>query len=67
MKAKLMVAAMVAAFVGMVLSSPPAMSKPEFAKKEGKPCTNCHVKAGKPDLNDIGKCYKEKKSLDDCK
>jgi len=33
-------------------------AKPEYAKKEGKKCTYCHVTAGKPDLNDTGKCYK---------
>ena len=34
-------------------------AKPAYAKKEGnKKCTYCHVTAGKPDLNDTGKCYK---------
>jgi len=33
-------------------------AKPAYAKKEGKKCTYCHVAAGKPDLNDTGKCYK---------
>lgn len=33
---------------------------PTYAKKEGgAKCTVCHVAAGKKDLNDIGKCYKE--------
>ncbi len=36
----------------------------EFGKKEGKPCTTCHVTAGKKDLNDTGKYYKEKKTLE---
>jgi hypothetical protein len=36
-----------------------ATAKPEYAKKEGKPCTFCHVKAGQKDLNDTGKYYKE--------
>ena len=46
---------------------PLAKAKPEYAKKEGKPCTYCHVKAGSKDLNDIGKCYKEKNhSLEGC-
>ena len=34
-------------------------AKPEYSKKEGKPCTFCHVKAGSKDLNDAGKYYKE--------
>ena len=33
-------------------------AKPEYSKKEGKKCAYCHVTAGKPDLNDTGKCYK---------
>lgn len=36
----------------------------EIGKKEGKPCTTCHVKAGKKDLNDVGNYYKEKKTLE---
>lgn len=35
-----------------------ATAKPEYAKKEGKPCTFCHVKAGSKELNDAGKYYK---------
>jgi len=31
---------------------------PAYAKKEGKKCVFCHVTAGKPELNDTGKCYK---------
>lgn len=38
----------------------------EVGKKEGKPCTHCHTKAGSKDLNDTGKCYKEKGSLGGC-
>ncbi|MGA2984181.1 MAG: hypothetical protein ABSG32_10210 [Terriglobia bacterium] len=34
-------------------------AKPAYAKKEGKGCKYCHVAAGKPDLNDTGKCYKD--------
>ena len=43
-------------------------AKPAYAKKEGKKCTYCHTAAGKPDLNDTGKCYKENDhSLEKCK
>jgi len=44
-------------FCGCLLSL--ATAKPEYAKKEGKPCTFCHVKMGSKDLNDAGKYYKE--------
>jgi len=46
-----------AIFSGMVMSL--ATAKPEYAKKEGKTCTFCHVKMGSKDLNDAGKYYKE--------
>jgi hypothetical protein len=36
-----------------------ATAKPEYAKKESKPCTFCHVKMGSKELNDAGKYYKE--------
>lgn len=38
---------------------PLATAKPEYAKKEGKKCTFCHVKMGSKELNDAGKYYKE--------
>lgn len=41
-------------------------AKPEYTKKESKPCTTCHVKASSKELNDVGKCYEKKKSLKDC-
>lgn len=36
-----------------------AQAKPEYAKKEHKACTFCHVKMGSKELNDTGKYYKE--------
>ncbi len=46
---------------------PLAKAKPEYSKKEGKKCDYCHVKMGSKDLNDTGKCYKEKNhSLEGC-
>lgn len=44
-----------------------SLAKPEYQKKENKPCATCHVKAGSKDLNDTGKCYKENDhKLDKC-
>lgn len=60
MKAKMMIASVVVAFFGVVLFSTAAMSKPEFAKATGQQCTACHVQAGKPELNAVGKCVKGK-------
>ena len=41
-------------------------AKPEYAKKEGVKCVACHTAMGKKDLNDVGKCYKDKKDLKVC-
>jgi hypothetical protein len=54
----------VVGLAGLVLTSVNSSAKPEYAKKESKSCTFCHVKAGSKDLNDAGKFYKEHKSLD---
>jgi hypothetical protein len=54
----------VIALAGLVVSSTSSYAKPEYGKKEKKSCTFCHVKAGSKDLNDAGKYYKEKKSLE---
>lgn len=45
--------------MGLAVSTTSSFAKPEFAKKEGKTCTFCHVKMGSKDLNDGGKYYKE--------
>lgn len=44
--------------------STPTQAKPEFTKKEKKSCTHCHTTAKGPDLSDVGKFYKEKKTLE---
>jgi len=49
-------------FCGCLLTL--ATDKPEYAKKEGKPCTFCHTKMGSAEvmakeLTDAGKYYKE--------
>jgi hypothetical protein len=48
---------------GIVLSSTVSFAKPEYSKKEKKPCTACHVKTGAKELNDTGNYYKEHKEL----
>ena len=51
----------------LILVASFSMAKPEYAKKEHKSCTFCHVKAGQPALNDMGKCYaKNNHSLTKC-
>ncbi|HWB95350.1 MAG TPA: hypothetical protein VG672_01570 [Bryobacteraceae bacterium] len=47
-------------FAGLLVStSSLSFAKPEYSKKEKKPCTTCHVKTGSKELNDGGKYYKE--------
>jgi hypothetical protein len=36
-----------------------ANARPQYAKKEGKACTFCHVKVGSKELTDAGKYYKD--------
>jgi cytochrome c553 len=58
---------LVASFVLAVAAASVVNGKPEYTKKEKTPCTTCHVKAGSKDLNDVGKCYAEKHTLDGCR
>lgn len=45
-----------------------SFANPQYAKKESKACTYCHVKMGSKELNDVGKCYaKNNHSLEGCK
>jgi hypothetical protein len=53
-------------FTGLLVTSTMSYGKPEMTKKEKKPCTACHVSAKSKELNDVGKCYGEKKSLKEC-
>ena len=41
-------------------------ASPKIGKETGKSCATCHTTTGKPDLNDMGKCYKDKKDLAAC-
>jgi hypothetical protein len=45
--------------VVLTLGSGSTQAKPEFAKKESKACTYCHVKLGDKELNETGKYYKD--------
>ena len=51
---------------GLLVNTSRSFGKPEYTKKEKKGCTVCHVKANSKDLNDVGKCYEKKKSLQGC-
>jgi hypothetical protein len=45
--------------LGMTVYPTKSFGKAEYAKKEKKACTYCHVKAGSKDLNDAGNYYKD--------
>jgi hypothetical protein len=52
-------------FVGGLISTTAlSYGKAEYTKKEKKACVFCHVKATSKELNEAGKYYKEKKSLE---
>ncbi len=63
----------VLAFVPM-LGVSASHAKPEYAKKENKPCKTCHdmskgmPKHESPNLNKVGECYQKNghKDLDKC-
>lgn len=65
---KVMLAVAVVVLGAWVLFPTLGFSTAEIAKKEGKPCTACHTKPIKGDenLNEVGKCYKEKKDFAAC-
>ncbi len=45
--------------LGLTISMSTSFAKPEYAKKEKKACTFCHVKPGSKELTDAGKYYKD--------
>ncbi|MBZ5553034.1 MAG: hypothetical protein LAO21_09960 [Acidobacteriia bacterium] len=53
-------------FAAVTLSFTLLYAKAEYMKKEGKPCSYCHLKDNKT-LNDVGKCYAKNHKLSDCK
>ncbi len=51
---------------GLSVSSTVSFGKAEYTKKEKKACVYCHTKNGAKELNKVGDCYKEKKTLEGC-
>jgi hypothetical protein len=50
-----------ALFAGLGLATLSTYGTIDYAKKEKKSCTTCHIKMGDKELNDVGKCYKKNK------
>jgi hypothetical protein len=51
---------------GLITTAVLSFGKVEYTKKEKKACVYCHVTAKSKELNDVGKCYEKKKTLDGC-
>ncbi len=56
----------VIALGGFLVCNTVTYGKQEYTKKEKKGCVFCHTKANSKELNDVGKCYGQKKSLEGC-
>lgn len=50
--------------IAVGLTAVPSMATKDTAKKEKKSCVTCHVKNGEKELNETGKYYKEKGTLE---
>ncbi|MCS6817283.1 MAG: hypothetical protein N0A16_05950 [Blastocatellia bacterium] len=66
---KLLMAIFITALIGFLMLASEPVAKQEYTKKEKKPCTYCHTSKNPKDysdkdLNDAGKYYKEKKTLE---
>jgi cytochrome c551/c552 len=61
---RFVIPAVVLALGLLVVATPKGEAKPEFSKKEKKACGFCHTTPKGPALNDAGKYYKEKKTLE---
>ena len=48
----------------VLLNSTTSFAKVEYTKKEKTPCVTCHVTAKSKELNEKGKYYGEKKTLE---
>jgi hypothetical protein len=45
--------------LGLLVTASLALTKPDFTKREGKPCTFCHPAGKFKELTEAGKHYKE--------
>lgn len=51
-------------FAAFLAASGVSYATKEFSKKEKKACTYCHPKGNTKQLNEVGKYYKEKGTLE---
>ncbi len=50
--------------VAVILLSPGVYGTPEIAEREDRSCLVCHTALGRAELNDAGKYYGERRTLD---
>ncbi len=51
---------------GLTIPATVSFGKAEYTKKEKKGCVYCHTKATSKELNKVGECYQQKKTLEGC-
>ncbi len=66
---KILVTVIITALIGLLMFASEPVAKQEYSKKEKKACTYCHTSKNPKeysdkDLNEAGKYYKEKKTLE---
>jgi len=66
---KIVATAIITAAVGFLMLASEPVAKQEYSKKEKKACTYCHTSKNPKDysdkdLNEAGRYYKEKKTLE---
>ncbi len=66
---KILVTVIITALIGLLMFAVEPVAKQEYTKKEKKACTYCHTSKNPKDysdkdLNEAGKYYKEKKTLE---
>lgn len=64
MRTGLILSGILLGFLGMGLTPKPAPATVAMAKETQKACTFCHIKTGSKELNEAGKYYLEKKTLE---
>jgi hypothetical protein len=64
MRTGLLLSGVLLAFLSMGLNPKPAPATVEIGKQTKRACTVCHIKTGAKELNEAGKYFLEKKTLD---
>jgi hypothetical protein len=66
LRLRLVLAPVLVAGAGFLLNSTLGYANLNYTKAEKKPCVTCHVSIKSKELNAVGKCYKQKRTLVGC-